>query len=45
MANFEEARVKLTNTQLNKLRYAAKNKIGTTLRITRENFLNEELPH
>ena len=45
MANFEEARVKLTNTQLNKLRFAAKNKIGTTLRITRENFLDEELPH
>ena len=45
MANFEEARVKLTNTQLNKLRFAAKNKIGTTLRITRENFLGEELPH
>ena len=31
MANYEEATVKLTNTQLNKLKYAAKkNKTGTT---------------
>ena len=26
--NYQEARVKLTNTQLNKLKSAAKNKIG-----------------
>ena len=32
MANYQEARVKLTNTQLNKLKPAAKNKIGTTLK-------------
>ena len=29
MANYQEARVKLTNTQLNKLKSAAKNKTGT----------------
>ena len=33
----------LTNTQLNKLKYAAKNKAGTTLRITKKNFQGEEL--
>ena len=33
MANYQEARVKLTNTRLNKLRSAAKNKTGTILRI------------
>ena len=31
MANYEEARVKLTNTQLNKLKSAAKNKNEATL--------------
>ena len=30
MANYEEARVKLTNTQLNKSKSEAKNKTGTT---------------
>ena len=39
------ARVKLTNAQLNKLKSAAKNKTGTTLRITRENFQDEVVPH
>ena len=34
MANFEEATVKVTNTQLSKLKAAAKNKTRTTLRIT-----------
>ena len=33
MANYQEARVKLTHTQLNKLKSAAKNKTGTKLRI------------
>ena len=32
MANYEEARVKLTNTQLNKLTSAAKTKARTTLK-------------
>ena len=45
MANYEEARIKLTNTQLNKLKSEAKNKTGTTLRITKKNFQDEELPH
>ena len=45
MANYQEARVKLTNTQLNKLKSAAKNKTGTILRINRKNFQDEELPH
>ena len=43
--NYEEARAKLPNTQLNKLKAATKNKIGTTLRITKKNFQDEELPH
>ena len=32
MVNYQEARVKLTNKQLNKLKSAAKNKAGTMLR-------------
>ena len=34
MADYEKAGVKLTNTQLNKLKFAARNKTGTTLIIT-----------
>ena len=45
MVNYEEARVKLTNTQLSKLKSTAKIKTGTTLRITKKNFQDEELPH
>ena len=45
MANYEETRVKLTNTQLNKLKSAAKIKTETTLRITKKNFQEEEFPH
>ena len=45
MANYQEARVKLTNTQLNNLKSAAKNKTGTILRINKRNFQDEELPH
>ena len=41
----EEARVKLTNTQLNKLKSAAKGPIGTTLRINKKNFQDEEFPN
>ena len=37
MENYQEAKVKLTNTQLNKLNSAAKNKAGTILRINKEN--------
>ena len=45
MPNYHEARVKLTNAQLNKLRSAAKNKTGTILRINKKKFQDEELPH
>ena len=43
MASYQEARVKLTNTQLNKLKSAGKNKTGTILRLTKKNFEDEEL--
>ena len=45
MANYQEARVKLTNTQLNELKSAAKNKTGTILRLKKKNFQDEESPH
>ena len=45
MLHYEEARVELTNSQLNKLKSAAKNKTGATLRIAKKNFQDEELPH
>ena len=44
MANFEDARVKSTNTELNRLESIAKYKTVTTLRITKEHFQDEELP-
>ena len=47
MANYEEVRVKITNTQLNKLKSTAKKKkkIGTTLSMTKKNFQYEEVTH
>ena len=45
MANYQEAIVKLTNTQLNKLKSAAKTKTVAILRINKKNFEDEELPH
>ena len=45
MANYQETKVKLTNTQLNKLKFAAKNKTAKILRINKKNFEDEELPH
>ena len=45
MANYQEARVKLINTQLNKLKSAGKNKAGTILRLNKKNFEDEALPH
>ena len=45
MANYEEVRVKPTNTQLNKLKCVAKSKTGTTLKRKKKNFQDEELPH
>ena len=45
MANYQEARVKLTNTQVNELKSVAKNKTGTILRLKKKNFQDEELLH
>ena len=45
MVNYEEARAKLRNTQLSNLKSTAKNKTWETLRITNENFRDEESPH
>ena len=44
MANYQEARVKVTHTQLN-MKSAAKNKAATISRLNKKNFENEELPH
>ena len=44
MGNYQEARNKLTNTQLNKLKFAARNNTGTILRINQKKFEDEELP-
>ena len=38
-------RVKLTNTELNKLKSAAKNKTMAILRLNKKIFKDEELPH
>ena len=43
MPDYEEATVKLTNTKLSNWKSSAKNKTGTTLRITKKNFQVEEL--
>ena len=43
MVIYEEARVKLTNTQLSQLKSAAKNKTGTTLKINKKIFQDKEL--
>ena len=45
MGNYQEAKVKLTNTKLNKLKSAAKNKTGTILRLNKKNFEDEEFPY
>ena len=44
MINYKEARVKLTNTRLNKLKSAVKSKARPILRIN-NNFEYEELPN
>ena len=41
MANNQEARVKLTKTQLNRLKSAAKNRSGTILRLEDEELAHE----
>ena len=38
MTNYQEARIELANTQLNKLKSAAKTKTGTISRGNKENF-------
>ena len=43
MTNYQEARI--TNTELSKLKSAAKNKTGAILRINKKNFENEKLPN
>ena len=43
MANYQEVRFKRTNTQLNRLKSATRNK--NILRITKKKFQDEELPH
>ena len=45
MVNYQEAIVKLTNIQLNKLKSAAKNKTRTILRLNKENIEDKELAH
>ena len=45
MTNYQDARIKLTNTQLNKLKSAAKNLTRTILRINKKNFDDEQFPH
>ena len=45
MANYQEAKVKLTNTQLKKLKSTVKNKTGKILRLNKKNFEDEEVPH
>ena len=43
MTNYQETTAELTKTQLNRLKSAAKSKIGTTLRVTKKIFGVEEL--
>ena len=45
MASYQEARVKLTNIQRNKLKSVAENKTGTKSRITKKNLQDEKFPH
>ena len=45
MASYQEARAKLTYTQLNKRKSAAKNKARTILRIKKKSLENGELSH
>ena len=45
MVNYQKARVKLANTQLNKLKSAGKNKTRTFIKADVEKVEDEELPH
>ena len=45
MVEYNTVNVKLSNSQLNKLKSAAKNKQGTTLRMNAKMFNGNNLPH
>ena len=45
MVEYSKVNVKLPGTQLNKIKTAVKNKIGTTLRISLKTFNGNDLPH
>ena len=45
MVEHSKVNVKLTNTQLKKLKTAVKNKTGTTLRMSFKTFDKNDLPH
>ena len=44
VTNYHEARVKLSNTQLNKLKSTTRYKTGAILRLNKKKFQDEELP-
>ena len=45
MANYQEARVKVTNAHLNKLRSSANKRTETILRLNEKKIEDGELPH
>ena len=45
MVEYSKVNVKLSDTQLKKLKTAVKNKTGTTLRISFKLFNGNDLPH
>ena len=45
MTNYQEAKFKPTNTQLNKLKSETKKKTGKLLRLTKINFEDDKLPY
>ena len=45
MVEYSKVNVKLTDTQLKKLKIAVKDKTGTTLRISLKVFVGNDLPH
>ena len=45
MVEYNKVNVKLSDTQLKKLKNAVKNKTGTTLRISLKMFNENDMPH
>ena len=45
MVNYQKVRVKITNKQLNKLKFAARNKKAVILRLNKKTFEDRELPN